>query len=80
MPKLKKDQLPRVRLSSRGPHVSDETMRYLKLWRAAYGLPFGRSIDAAIQHACKDETFKLSLRGSRPSLKEERFTIESIAQ
>ncbi len=70
MPKLKKNQEKRVRLSSRGPHISQETMRYLKLWRGAYGLPFGRSIDCAVAHACADPAFKLSLGGSRPSLKQ----------
>ena len=78
MPKLKKDQKPRVRLTPRGPHVSDETMRFLKLWEGAYGLPFGRSIDCAISHAVASTDFKLSMAGSRPSLKIAPLTKESI--
>jgi hypothetical protein len=78
MPKLKKDQEKRVRLSSRGPHISTETMRYLTLWRKAYGLPYGRSIDCAVSHACKDEGFKLSLSGSRKSLKAEVLPITAL--
>lgn len=78
MPKLKKNQEKRVRLSSRGPHISTETMKFLNLWRGAYGLPYGRSIDCAIAHACRDAAFQLSLSGSRPSLKAEPLPLATL--
>ena len=78
MPKLKKDQQARVRLSTRGPHITPETMRFLKLWKGAYGLPFGRSIDCAIAFAVASPGFKLSTMGARKSLKVSPLTLEDL--
>ena len=62
----------RVVLSKGAIYVSPQLKTCLNSWRAAYGLPLGRSLDALFAHAVQSEgafLFKLPLDGARPSLK-----------
>lgn len=53
----------RVRLTPRGPHVAPLTLATLNAWRAEYGVPYGRAIDAAIDYALSSPAFRLPLDG-----------------
>ena len=53
----------RVRLGPRGPHIDPNTLSLLNAWRTAYGVPWGRSIDALVEHAHKHKGFILPLKG-----------------
>ena len=62
----------RVVLSKGAIYVSPQLKTCLNSWRAAYGLPLGRSLDALFAHAVQSEgafLFRLPLDGVRPSLK-----------
>ena len=62
----------RVVLSKGAIYVSPQLKTCLNSWRAAYGLPLGRSLDALFSFAVHSEgafLFKLPLDGARPSLK-----------
>ena len=62
----------RVVLSKGAIYVSPQLKTCLNAWRAVYGLPLGRSLDALFVHAVQSEgafLFKLPLDGARPSLK-----------
>lgn len=62
----------RVVLSKGAIYVSPQLKTCLNSWRAAYGLPLGRAIDAMFSHCVSSEgafLFKLPLDGARPSLK-----------
>ena len=62
----------RVVLSPGAIYVKRQVKNSLKAWRATYGLPYGRAIDAMFQHCMESEgafLFKLPLDGARPSLK-----------
>ena len=62
----------RVVLSKGAIYVSPQLKTCLNAWRASYGLPLGRSLDALFAHAVQSEgafLFKLPLDGARPSLK-----------
>ena len=59
-------------LSPGAIYVRGQVKASLEAWRRAYGLPFGRAIDALFDHAMRSEgafLFKLPLDGARPSLK-----------
>ena len=59
-------------LSKGAIYVSPQLKTCLNAWRASYGLPLGRSLDALFAHAVQSEgafLFKLPLDGVRPSLK-----------
>ena len=59
-------------LSPGAIYVRGQVKTSLEAWRRAYGLPFGRAIDALFDHAMRSEgafLFKLPLDGARPSLK-----------
>ena len=53
----------RVRLTPRGPHVAPLTMATLNAWRAEYGVPYGRAIDACIDYCLAQPGFRLPLTG-----------------
>jgi hypothetical protein len=62
----------RVKLSNGPVTVSPQLKACLYAWRAAYGLPLGRSLDALFAHAVQSKgafLFKLPLDGARESLK-----------
>jgi len=62
----------RVVLSPGAIYVKGHVRASLEAWRRAYGLPYGRAIDALFDHAMRSEgafLFKLPLDGARPSLK-----------
>lgn len=52
---------PRLRLGLRGPYVANSTLRTLNAWREAYGVPWGRSIDALLTHAHAHPGFRLPI-------------------
>ena len=59
-------------LSPGAIYVRGQVKASLEAWRRAYGLPFGRAIDALFDHAMRSDgafLFKLPLDGARPSLK-----------
>jgi hypothetical protein len=62
----------RVVLSPGAIYVKKQVKTSLKAWRASYGLPMGRAVDAMFDFCMKSEgafLFKLPLDGARPSLK-----------
>jgi hypothetical protein len=62
----------RVVLSKGAIYVSPQLKTCLNAWRASYGLPLGRSLDAMFSHCVSSEgafLFRLPLDGARPSLK-----------
>jgi hypothetical protein len=62
----------RVVLSPGAIYVRKQVKTSLKAWRASYGLPMGRAVDAMFDFCMKSEgafLFKLPLDGARPSLK-----------
>ena len=62
----------RVKLSNGPITVSPQLKACLYAWRAAYGLPLGRSLDALFAHAVQSKgafLFRLPLDGARESLK-----------
>lgn len=75
-PKVKSLDLrvKRVRLSKAPIMVHARTAASLRAWRALYGLPLGRSIDALFQFSMERLEFKLPLTGARNSLK--RATVD----
>ena len=56
---------PRVHLWGHGPRVDPSTKLELELWRDFYGVPFGRAIDALLQHARNNPSFRIPARGRK---------------
>lgn len=56
---------PRVHLWGHGPRVDPATKLELELWRDFYGVPFGRAIDALLQHARNNPSFRIPARGRK---------------
>jgi hypothetical protein len=59
------DGVGRCRLWPNGPTVRPHTKAVFAVWRTAYGLPWGRIIDALIAHVEHDPTFRIPLKGAK---------------
>jgi hypothetical protein len=55
----------RIRIGGRGPYVRADLHAMLETWRSVYGVPLGRSLDAALDLAKNTSNFRLPLKGAR---------------
>jgi hypothetical protein len=60
----------RIRIGGRGPYIRADLHAMLETWRSVYGVPLGRSLDAALDLAKQTPTFRLPLKGARPITEE----------
>lgn len=54
------------RICGRYPWVGRDVNVILKAWRATYGVPYGRSITAAMRFAASHPDFKLPIKTKKP--------------
>jgi hypothetical protein len=57
----------RRRIGGRGPYVRADLLTMLEHWRDVYGVPLGRSLDAALLAVKDNPQFKIPL-GKKKSL------------
>jgi hypothetical protein len=57
----------RRRIGGRGPYVRADLLSMLEHWRDVYGVPLGRSLDAALLAVKDNPQFKIPL-GKKKSL------------
>ena len=60
----------RKRIGGRGPYIRADLHAMLETWRSVYGVPLGRSLDAALDLAKNTSNFRLPLKGARPTKEE----------
>lgn len=56
------------RIKMQRPFVRADVYKVMALWRSAYGIPYGRVIDAMYDYIKDREDFKIPGRGIRKSL------------
>jgi hypothetical protein len=55
--------------------VHHDTKAVLEIWRAFYGIPYGRCLDALVEYARLKPDFRLPLAGKRKSLAQKEIKI-----
>ena len=56
----------RERLCGGGPFLRRDNRALLQTWRATYGVPMGRIIDALIDHCRHDRRFSMTTKHKLP--------------
>ena len=69
------DKTNRVMLQRATLSVDPDTKAILRAWRAFYGIPYGRCLDALVDYAKLKPDFRLPLAGKRKSLAQKEIKI-----
>ena len=72
---MKQTKTKRVILQRSTLWVNADTKAILQLWRACYGIPYGRCLDSLVEYARLKADFRLPLAGKRKSLAQKEIKI-----
>lgn len=75
MMKTNNNKVRRVMLQRATLSVDPDTKAILGAWRAFYGIPYGRCLDALVDYAKLKPDFRLPLKGKRKSLAQKEIKI-----
>jgi hypothetical protein len=73
--KTNSNKTNRVMLQRATLSVHPDTKAILQIWRAFYGIPYGRCLDALVDYAKLKPDFRLPLAGKRKSLAQKEIKI-----